>query len=68
MLIPRDTDAIISELNEVNQLLTNHHRMTGNHPTDPLLALSTQQFEHRKKQLLKELHLSLSVYFTEQAA
>ena len=68
ILLPRDSDLIIKELSEVNFLLTEHHAMAEKHPSDPLLALSLRQFEHRKKQLLKELHLSLSLYFTERAA
>lgn len=65
---PRDSDLIINEITEVNALLSNHYAMVEKHPSDSLLSLSLRQFEHRKKQLLKELHLSLSLYFTELAA
>jgi hypothetical protein len=66
MQTPRNPDTLVAELQVVNQLLMNHRAMQSKHPEDQLLSLSNQQFEHRRKLLLKELHLSLSVYFTEQ--
>jgi hypothetical protein len=64
---PRNPDTVIGELNEINQLLQNHETMLSKYPKDTLMAVSKQQFESRKKQLLKELHLSLSLYFTQIA-
>ena len=63
---PRNPDIVISELNEINQLLQSHETMLKKHPKDALMAISNQQFEFKKKILLKELHLSLSLYFTQQ--
>ncbi len=66
MQTPRNPDVIVAELQKVNQLLDNHRQMQVKYPDDALLNLSGQQFDYRRKLLLKELHLSLSVYFTEQ--
>ena len=59
-------DTLVAELSELNRLLANHRQMQAKYPTDALLTLSLKQYEHRRTQLLKELHLSLSVFFTEQ--
>ncbi|MBN8823990.1 MULTISPECIES: hypothetical protein [unclassified Spirosoma] len=63
---PRHPDTLVAELSELNRLLANHRQMLAKHPSDSLLALSLKQYELRRTQLLKELHLSLSVFFTEQ--
>lgn len=63
---PRHPDILVAELDELNRLLANHRQMQIQHPTDALLELSLKQFELRRTQLLKELHLSLSLFFTEQ--
>ena len=68
MTEPRHTDVAAKELNDINQLLQQHAKMLEKHPTDSLLRLSYEQFEYRKRQLLKELHLSLSLYFIGQVA
>ncbi|AXE20091.1 hypothetical protein DR864_21230 [Runella rosea] len=68
MTEPRHPDVVAKELNDVNQLLQQHAEMVEKHPTDSLLRLSYEQFEYRKRQLLKELHLSLSIYFIGQVA
>ncbi len=68
MTEPRHPDVVAKELNDVNQLLQQHAEMVEKYPTDSLLRLSYEQFEYRKRQLLKELHLSLSIYFIGQVA
>lgn len=68
MTDPRHPDIVAKELNDVNQLLQQHAEMLEKHPNDSLLRLSYEQFEYRKRQLLKELHLSLSLYFIGQVA
>lgn len=65
---PRQPDTLVAELSELNSLLDKHRQMATKHPSDALLALSLKQYEHRRTQLLKELHLSLSLYFTEHMA
>ncbi|GAB2599372.1 hypothetical protein [Spirosoma areae] len=65
---PRHPDTLVAELGELNRLLANHRQMQVKHPSDSLLALSLKQYEHRRTQLLKELHLSLSLFFTEQTS
>jgi hypothetical protein len=68
MTEPRHPDIVAKELNDVNQLLQQHSEMLEKHSNDSLIWLSYDQFEYRKRQLLKELHLSLSLYFIGQVA
>lgn len=65
---PRQPDTLVAELSELNSLLDKHRQMQEKHPSDALLALSLKQYESRRTQLLKELHLSLSLFFTEHMA
>lgn len=65
---PRHPDTLVAELDELNRLLANHRQMQVKYPTDTLLTLSLKQYEYRRTQLLKELHLSLSLFFTEQVS
>ena len=68
MQAPRHPDTLVAELGELNRLLANHRQMQTKHTSDALLDLSLKQYEHRRTQLLKELHLSLSLFFTNQVA
>ncbi|GAB3944501.1 hypothetical protein GCM10028805_12110 [Spirosoma harenae] len=62
---PHHPDTLVAELDELNRLLANHRQLQAKYSSDSLLTVSLKQYEHRKTQLLKELHLSLSLYFIE---
>ena len=59
---PRQSQTIIEELHDLNQLIADSKRLLQTHPSDKLLLLAVKQDEQRQKMLLKELHLSLSLY------
>lgn len=67
MIEPRDSDSIISELNELNQVIENTQKLSLQFPEDKMLKVALQQDQHRKKNLAKELHLSLSIYLYQFA-
>ncbi len=64
---PREAETIIEELHDLNELITQSKKLLVNYPTDKLMALAVSQDEYRRRQLLKELHLSLSVYLYHTA-
>jgi hypothetical protein len=59
---PRNPDVIIQEINELNHLIEHTQATLRQFPDDKLLQVALQQDLHRKKNLAKELHLSLSLY------
>jgi hypothetical protein len=59
---PRNPDVIIEEINELNRLIEHTQVALRQFPDDKLLEVALQQDLHRKKNLAKELHLSLSLY------
>lgn len=59
---PRNPDVIIQEINELNHLIEHTQAMLRQFPNDRLLEVALQQDQYRKKNLAKELHLSLSLY------
>ncbi len=59
---PRNPDVIIQEINELNHLIEHTQATLRQFPEDKLLQIALQQDLHRKKNLAKELHLSLSLY------
>ena len=59
---PRNPDVIIQEINELNHLIEHTQATLRQFPEDKLLEVALQQDLHRKKNLAKELHLSLSLY------
>lgn len=61
-ITPRQPDLIIREISELTKVIDHTGEMTRQFPTDNMLKLASQQDEYRKKQLLKELHLSLTIY------
>lgn len=62
MIEPRNPDIIIREINDLNQIISQSEQLSQQFPADGLLQLALKQDQHRKKQLAKELHLSLSIY------
>lgn len=62
MIEPRNPDIIIREINDLNQLIEHTQVTLQQFPDDKLLQIALQQDLHRKKNLAKELHLSLSIY------
>ena len=59
---PRNPDIIIQEINELNHLIEHTQSTLRQFPDDKLLQVALQQDQHRKKNLAKELHLSLYLY------
>jgi hypothetical protein len=59
---PRASELIIEELHDLNNLIADSKQLLLKHPDDKLLELAVRQDELRRKLLLKELHLSLSLY------
>jgi len=64
---PRNPDVIIQEINDLNHLIEHTQVTLRQFPNDKLLQLALQQDQHRKKNLAKELHLSLSIYLYQFA-
>lgn len=62
----RDVETIIEELHDLHDLIGHTRRTLDKFPHDSLLGLALKQDEFRKKQLLRELHLSLSLYLQAQ--
>lgn len=67
MIEPRNSDKIILEINELNQVIENTEKLLQEFPQDKLLQAALQQDQHRKRNLAKELHLSLSLYLYQFA-
>ncbi len=65
---PRNTNIIIEELHDLNIVIEQAKKLVEKYPNDFAIQMMLQQDEQRRKKLLKELHLSLSFYFYEQAA
>ena len=61
-IAPRKPELIIREIGELMKIIDHTKEMLVQFPTDNLLKLASEQDENRKKQLLKELHLSLTLY------
>lgn len=62
MIEPRHPDIIIREINELNRVIEHSQEKIRSFPNDKLLPIALEQDQYRKKQLAKELHLSLSIY------
>ncbi len=62
MKTPRNTDQLISEIYSLTRSIDESRKMSNRYPNDWLMELTTQHDQERKQQLLKELHLSLSLY------
>lgn len=65
---PRNTNIIIEELHDLNMVIEQAKKLAEKYPDDFAIQVILQQDQQRRKQLMKELHLSLSFYFYEQAA
>ena len=50
---PRQSQTIIEELHDLNQLIVDSKRLVQMHPSDKLLLLAVKQDEQRQKMLLK---------------
>ncbi|MCU0392896.1 MAG: hypothetical protein MUE81_17440 [Thermoflexibacter sp.] len=61
-ITPRKPELIIREINELMKVIEHTQSMMSQFPTDRLLQLASEQDQFRKKQLMKELHLSLMLY------
>lgn len=59
---PRESAHIIDELHDLNQLINSTKQLIVKYPGDKLMALTLRADEYRREMLLKELHLSLSLY------
>ena len=64
---PRQTDVIVRELNDLNRIIEHTKETLIKYPEDKLLQIALQQDEFRKKNLAKELHLSLSIFLYQFA-
>lgn len=67
MIEPRKTDIIVRELNDLNRVIEHTQETLKKFPEDKLLLVALQQDEYRKKNLAKELHLSLSIFLYQFA-
>jgi len=64
---PRNPDVIIREINDLNRIIEHTQETLIAFPNDKLLQTALQQDQFRKKNLAKELHLSLSIYLYQFA-
>lgn len=64
---PRNPDIIIREINDLNRIIEHTQKTLLAFPDDKLLQTALQQDGYRKKNLAKELHLSLSIYLYQFA-
>lgn len=67
MIEPRNPDIIIREINDLNHIIEHTQVTLRQFPDDKLLQIALQQDLYRKKNLAKELHLSLSIYLYQFA-
>ncbi len=59
---PRESTMVINELHDLNQLIASTKHLLAQYPTDKLTTLALRADEQRREVLLRELHLSLSLY------
>jgi hypothetical protein len=67
MIEPRKTEIIVRELNDLNHLIEHTEEALRKFPEDRLLQTALIQDQMRKKNLAKELHLSLSIFLYQFA-